>query len=171
MTDSGGPVLRHSQTTLMYETLRVALRQTATGEGSVARAAHLLPPDPAASEPPHPSLPTAGSTTTRVLTVAPEDTAAAMGHPDRSVQVLGSPRIALWFELVASEALPAPDVAQSHVGVGILVHHLGRAEVGQDVTVSTTVEAAFGRRILFTCLAVVGPRIVALGVHQRLVRS
>jgi predicted thioesterase len=156
----------------MNETLRVALRQAGSREDSVARgAAELFGPDPACSEQPHPSFPTVGSTTTRILTVTPEDTAAAMGHPDPSMQVLGSPRIALWFELVASDALPGPTAAESHVGVGVLVHHLGRAEVGEDVTVSTTVDAAFGRRILFTCLAAVGPRIVALGVHQRLMRS
>ena len=40
--------------------------------------------------------------------VGPEDTAAAMGHPDEAVQVLGSPRISLWFELVACELLPEP---------------------------------------------------------------
>jgi predicted thioesterase len=90
-----------------------------------------------------------------------------MGHPDDSVQVLGSPRLALWFELVSCELLPEPSEELSHVGVGILVHHLGRADVGETVTVESTCAAAAGRRVVFTCRAYVGDRVVGLGVHQR----
>ena len=61
-----------------------------------------------------------------------------MGHPDDGVQVLGSPRLSLWFELVSCELLPVPSPELTHVGAGILVHHLGRADVGETVTLEAT---------------------------------
>jgi predicted thioesterase len=166
-------MLNGSQTALVAETLRVSLLHAATtGEsGAIARslteAAQALPANGAAGRALHPALPAVGATVTRELRVAKEDTAAEMGHPDRSLDVLGSPRIGLWFEIVASELLPTPTSDLTHVGVGILVHHLARAEVGELVTVEAKVEAAAGRRVVFSCAATVGDRVVALGVHQR----
>jgi predicted thioesterase len=168
-------MLSGSQTALVAETLRVSLlHAAATGESgaiaqSLTEAGAALPANGAAGLASHPALPAVGATVTRELVVAKEDTAAAMGHPDGSLDVLGSPRIALWFEIVASQLLPVPTAELTHVGVGILVHHLARAEVGESVTVEATVEAAAGRRVVFSCTATVGDRVVALGVHQRVV--
>jgi predicted thioesterase len=152
-------MLTPSQSAIVTETLRVALD---------AAAAEIDPSWMESSpSPAHEALPGIGESVRRDLVVSADDTAAAMGHPDDSVQVLGSPRLALWFELVSCELLPEPTDDLSHVGVGILVHHLGRAHVGETVTVESTCAAAAGRRVVFTCRASVGERMVGLGVHHR----
>src|SRR5512146_1254350 len=152
-------MLSRSQSAIVLETLRVSLAAAAgeVGEeqlGSLANAAAALPPGPA--DEPHPAWPRVGASVLRELVVGPADTAAAMGHPDGAVQVLGSPRLALWFELVTCELLPAPSAELSHVGAGILVHHLGRADVGETVSVECTAASVSGRRAVFTCRASVG---------------
>jgi predicted thioesterase len=151
-------MLTPSQSAIVTETLRVALHAASQEiDGSTA----------APDAPPHEALPEVGALVTRDLVVSAEDTAAAMGHPDDSVQVLGSPRLALWFELVSCDLLPDTSDDLSHVGVGILVHHLGRADVGETVTVESTCASAAGRRVVFTCRALAGDRVVGLGVHHR----
>jgi predicted thioesterase len=156
-------MLTASQSAIVSQTLRVAL-EAATAEIDPTSTE-------SSSKPAHPALPDVGASVSRDLVVSADDTAAAMGHPDDSVQVLGSPRLALWFELVSCELLPGPTDELSHVGVGIVVHHLGRADVGETVTVESTCAAAAGRRVVFTCRAVVGDRVVGLGVHQRALRD
>lgn len=163
-------MLSDRQYALITETLRGALA-TATGpdDGSaLARAASELAP-PTAD--PHPALPALGAGTSDDYRVTEEDTATAMGHPDPSVAVLGSPRIALWFELTASGLLPEPSPELSHVGVGLVVHHLAAAAPGEHVTVRATVAATAGRQVTFSCTAEVDDRTVALGVHQRVLRE
>lgn len=152
-------MLTPSQSGIVSETLRVAL------DAAAAEADPTVPESPPRVA--HDALPPVRASVRRDLVVSADDTAAAMGHPDDSVQVLGSPRLALWFELVSCELLPAPSHDLSHVGVGIVVHHLGRADVGETVTVESTCAAASGRRVVFTCRALVGERLVGLGVHQR----
>ena len=162
--------LTASQSSIVSETLRVALLDGAL----VADDSHAKRLDEAAAllgtahRDPHPAMPAPGSTVTVDLEVTAEDTAAAMGHPDAGVAVLGSPRISLWFELVASRAMPDAATGTTSLGVGILVHHLGAADVGELVTVTATVESVSGRRITFSCAAHVGGRLVALGTHQRM---
>ena len=161
-------MLTPSQSAIVTETLRVALAAAAgdvDGDhlASLARAAAALAPAETAA--PHPAWPDLGSSVVRDRVVGPEDTAAAMGHPDDAVQVLGSPRISLWFELVACELLPAPSPELTHVGAGILV--LDRAGVGETVTLEATTASVGGRRAVFTCRASVGDRLVGLGVHHR----
>ncbi len=162
--------LTAGQTAMVTETLRVALVDAARSAvpdraGALAEAAALL--DGAGARDPHPLLPAVGASVVSELTVTEADTAAAMGHPDTAMAVLGSPRIALWFELVASRAMPDPATGPTSVGVGILVHHLGAAAVGEPVRVSATVESVSGRRVVFGCAADVGGRLVARGSHQR----
>lgn len=164
-------MLTPSQSAIVAETLRVALasaaaeaaepRQLALGE-----AASALGPSTADTAA-HEALPRVNASTRDDLVVTAEDTAAAMGHPDPSVQVLGSPRLALWFEVVSCGLLPPPADDLSHVGVGIFVHHLGRADVGETVSVESSCASATGRRVVFTCRATVGDRLVGLGVHHR----
>ncbi len=163
-------MLTPSQSAVVTETLRVALASAAGDvDGSVlaglARAAAALAPQDV--RPPDPALPGVGTSVLRDLVVGPDDTAAAMGHPDPGVQVLGSPRLALWFEVVSCDLLPDPATGPSHVGAGILVHHLGRADVGETVTVEVDCASVSGRRAVFTCRAAVGDRLVGLGVHHR----
>jgi predicted thioesterase len=163
-------MLTPSQSAIVTETLRVSIAAAAADVeqerlGALARAAAALAPD--RTDDPHPAWPALGASVRQDLVVGPDDTAAAMGHPDSAVQVLGSPRLALWFEVVTCDLLPAPAPELSHVGVGILVHHLGRADVGETVTVECTAASASGRRAVFTCRASVGDRLVGLGTHHR----
>lgn len=170
-------MLTGRQLTLVAETLRASLATAAAAgapgtdpAAAITDAAKRLAPA-VDGRPPHPALPTVGAEVARDLTVTEADTATAMGHPDPLVAVLGSPRIALWFEIVASDLLPPPTPELSHVGVGIVVHHLDAAHVGERVTVHAGVESVTGRRITFSCAGAVGSRLVALGTHHRVLRE
>ncbi len=163
-------MLTPSQSAIVTETLRVSLAAAAADVdesvlSSLAQSAAALAQGPV--QPPHDAWPAVGASVLSELVVGPEDTAAAMGHPDVAVQVLGSPRLALWFELVCCEQLPAPTPELSHVGVGVLVHHLGRADVGETVAVEATCASVSGPRAVFACRATVDGRLVGLGTHQR----
>jgi predicted thioesterase len=119
--------------------------------------------------PTHPDAPTTGQKATMEITVSDSDTAAGMGHPDAGVDVLGSPRIALWFELSTVPLMPPPGGASRHVGTGLVVHHLGAARVGQTVTVEAVVMEVMGPTVVFACQAITGDRVIATGVHQRII--
>ena len=153
----------------LAESLRVA---AAHGEARAALAGHLADQLDAAlgpARPAHPALPPVGTVVERRWTVGEADTAAALGHPDPEALVLASPRLALLFEIVASGALGAPVEGATHLGTGILVHHLGRAEIGDEVVVRAELVEASGRRGTFACSAESAGRLLALGVHQRMV--
>ncbi|MDQ3944317.1 MAG: hypothetical protein M3357_04040 [Actinomycetota bacterium] len=119
---------------------------------------------------PVPWTPDVGAVSSLSFLVAPEDTAAAHGHPDPDVKVLASPQLAAWFEIAASAAMPTPPPGVRHLGVGILVHHLGAAHPGEEVVVRTSVTAVEGRRVLIDCEATVGERLIAFGTHHRVLR-
>lgn len=119
--------------------------------------------------PPHELAPAVGSRTVVVRTVGPEHTAAAIGHPDEGVDVLSTPTIALWFELAATTLMPEPGGPVRHVGVGIIVHHLDTADVGQDVELSAEVRSVDGRSVRLACHATCDGRLLATGDHQRIV--
>lgn len=125
------------------------------------------PPDPGT---PAAWTPDVGATAEHTFLVGPEHTAAAQGHPDPEVTVLASPQLAAWFEIAASGAMPVPPPGVRHLGVGILVHHLGAARPGDEVTVRTTITAVEGRRVLIDCEATVGDHLVAFGTHHRVLR-
>lgn len=161
---------------LVLRTIATALDQAlATNEGpplpgevgaaANALASFALPPGSAA----HPRAPVAGAVGREVRVVGIDDTAAAVGHPDPAMNLLSSPRLALWFELSTSPLMPEPDADVSHVGIGILVHHVASAVVGEPVTLTATAVDVSGRAVLFTCAAAVGDRLVAFGVHQRMI--
>jgi predicted thioesterase len=117
--------------------------------------------------PPHPAAPPVGASAVTTFPVTEADTATAMGHPDPSMLVLGSPRIGLWFELATSSLMPDPGGALRHVGVGLVVHHVATAVVGEDVAVEARVMDVSGRAVVFVLEATVGERCVARGVHHR----
>lgn len=152
---------------IVADNLRFAVRHAATltGDPLLADAAAAL--GGSGEKPPHPALPALGAGTTRELVVADTDTAAALGHPDAEVAVLASPRLGLWFELVSCDLLPDSADGPTSVGVGILVHHLDRSDVGETVTVEATVAHAAGRHVVFDCVARSGGRVVGAGTHHR----
>lgn len=117
---------------------------------------------------PHPASPSVGTSTTSRYVVGAEDTAAAAGHPDQRMTVLSTPRLALWFEL-ESVALIAQSDSTINAGVGILTHHVGLAQIGETVEVETEVVAVSGRSVSFACEARTEDRLVAFGVHQRVI--
>lgn len=161
------PELRASQARIIADNLRYAVRYAAslTGQDVLAAAATAL--GNSQTEEAHPALPVVGATTARHLVVQDGDTAAALGHPDGAVAVLASPRLGLWFEVVSCDLLPAPGTGPTSVGAGILVHHLDRSDVGETVTIETSVAHTSGRHIVFACLARAGERIVGVGTHHR----
>lgn len=167
------PQLTEPQGAIVTESLRIALlaaaRHADAGRASALAAAGAQLESGDGAVPPHPAWPAVGTVVTRELTVTEADTAAAMGHPDPSVRVLGSPRISLWCELVSEEALPAPSPELTHVGAGILVHHLDGAEVGERLTMAVTLESVSGRRGVFSCVLTSEDRLVALATHHRVV--
>jgi predicted thioesterase len=162
-----GPELPAGPSRIVADTLRHAVRHAATLTGDPALVAAAAAMGEFAGKEPDPALPAVGSRTTRDLVVAASDTAAALGHPDEDVTVLASPRLGLWFEIVSCDLLPAPGEGPTSVGCGILVHHLGRSDVGETVTVETTVAHTAGRHVVFDCLARSGDRVVGVGTHHR----
>lgn len=124
---------------------------------------------PSPARDPHPAATPIGTVRRLVRTVGPQDTAAAIGHPDSDVDVLSSPTIALWFELAASDLMPPPGVGLRHVGVGIVVHHLDAARVGDEVEVTAEVTSVDGRAVRFACDAVLGGSLIATGDHHRVI--
>lgn len=146
--------------------VRATLRQAVA---HAARHGVTLDDDGRAPRPPHAAVPAVGARRVVRRTVAEGDTAAAVGHPDADVDVLSTPTIALWFELTASELLPAPGGDVRHLGVGVLVHHHDLARVGDEVVVAATVDAVDGRTVRFACDAWCDDRLVATGDHQRVV--
>lgn len=125
-----------------------------------------------ADDVPHPLVPALGSRSVSTFLVGDEDTAAAMGHPDASMTILGSPRIGLWFEIATSPLMPDIDAGVQHVGVGLVVHHLGMANVGDEVRVGVEVLGGVGRTVQFGCDAWCDGRLIASGAHHRvLLRS
>ena len=134
--------------------------------GLRAALAALPPGRPVAA---HPAAPAVGAALERVYTVTPADTAAAVGHPDPRMTVLASPRVALWFEQVSGQLAAPSESPMHHVGVGVVVHHLAAAAVGETVTVSARVVAVDGRALVFDCAARAGDRLLAYGTHQRMI--
>lgn len=166
-----GPELPAGPSRIVADNLRYAVRHAAslTGDPMLAAAATALGDSGGAVSDagPDPALPAVGSRTTRDLVVAASDTAAALGHPDEAVAVLASPRLGLWFELTCCDLLPAPGEGPTSVGCGILVHHLGRSDVGETVSIDATVAHTAGGHVVFDCVARTGDRIVGVGTHHR----
>lgn len=126
-------------------------------------------PEPEPRRPADPAAPSVGARSRDERTVGPGDTAAAVGHADPTMAVLSTPTIALWFELATNPLMPSPDSGRRHVGVGILVHHVGQAEEGETVDVEAEVEDVSGRSVVFRLSARVDDRVVALGTHHRMI--
>jgi fluoroacetyl-CoA thioesterase len=122
---------------------------------------------PSNQKTPDPHIPEIGSHIDKTYIVRDEHTAASLGHPDKSVQVLGSPQLGLWFETTSSILLPTTSESVSHVGVGLLLHHLAPAKIDDLVTIRSTLVYASGRFATFSCEAYVDEKMIGFGIHTR----
>jgi predicted thioesterase len=113
-------------------------------------------------------VPNDGSATLE-FTVGPDDTAAALGSGD--VDVLATPRLLAWAE-AATCAAAAADVGpgQTSVGTRVALDHLLATPVGARVRVTARLEAADGRLLRFSAVALDGhDRLLATGEVTRVV--
>ena len=109
-----------------------------------------------------------GMTASISLVVMEQDTAIALGSGD--VAVLATPRVGALSEEAAVAALAGslPGGATT-VGTNITLDHLAASGVGSSVTATATVISVEGNKILFSVDVSEGDKLVAKGVHTRLV--
>jgi fluoroacetyl-CoA thioesterase len=112
---------------------------------------------------------TPGVAAERVLEVAPEDTAAAVGSG--SMPVLGTPRLLAWCEAVTCDAVEdLLAVGETTVGTRVHLEHLAPSAVGDWVTVRAEVTSVDGRRLGFVVEGVAADgRSLARGTVERVV--
>ena len=89
---------------------------------------------------------------TRRFTVAPDDTALAVGSG--TLHVLGTPRLIAWMEAVTCEAIgPSLPSGGTSVGTRIDIEHLAPSAVGSEVEVQASLAYLDGRLHRFTVSA------------------
>ena len=112
---------------------------------------------------------TPGVAAERVLEVAPEDTAAAVGSGSKPV--LGTPRLLAWCEAVTCDAVEdLLAVGETTVGTRVHLEHLAPCAVGDWVTVRAEVTSVDGRRLGFVVEGVAADgRSLARGTVERVV--
>lgn len=89
---------------------------------------------------------------TRRFTVAPDDTALAVGSG--TLHVLGTPRLIAWMEAVTCEAIgPSLPPGGTSVGTRIDVEHLAPSAVDAEVEVQVSLAYVDGRLHRFTVSA------------------
>lgn len=102
------------------------------------------------------------------MTVAPGDTATALGSGD--VDVLGSPRlIALCEQAACAAVAPRLKAGETTVGLRVEFTHLAPTKVGSVVRAEATLERVEGRRMLFTVSASDACGLVGAGKLQRVI--
>ena len=88
--------------------------------------------------------PTVGASARLTFTVAPEDTAAALGSGD--LPVLGTPRLLAWAEAATCAVLhSAPGAPGTSVGTRIELEHLKASAIGSTITVCAELTYVDGR--------------------------
>jgi predicted thioesterase len=97
--------------------------------------------------------------------VGEDDTAIHMGSGD--VPVLATPRVVAWLEAAAVAALANLPPDMTSVGIHIAVDHVAPTLVGTDVRSEATVSAVDGNRIDFEVKAFADDRLIAAGIHSR----
>jgi predicted thioesterase len=93
------------------------------------------------------------------------DTAIHMGSGD--VPVLATPRVVAWVEEAAVAALANLPPETTSVGIHIAVDHVAPTLVGTEVRSEATVRAVDGHRIDFDVKAFDDDRLIAGGIHSR----
>lgn len=111
---------------------------------------------------------TSGLTASITLTVAPGDTALAIGSGD--VPVLATPRLVALVEqasILAIDGKLGPE--KTSVGYEVQLAHLSPTPVGAEVTAEATLESVEGRRLTFRVAVTDSRGLVAAGRLTRVV--
>ncbi len=106
---------------------------------------------------------TPGMTDQRVLTVEEEHTVSPTG-----TSVLSTPMMIAWME-VTSVNLVRPCLPDGFATVGyeVQVKHKAPALLGSELTVSSKLLEANGRKLLFEVSVTEGEKIIGKGLHRR----
>ncbi len=106
---------------------------------------------------------TPGMNDQRVLTVEEEHTVSPTG-----TSVLSTPTMIGWMEVTCAN-LVQPFLSDAFATVGYEVHikHKAPAFVGSELTVSSKLLEADGRKLLFEVQAEEGEKIIGRGLHRR----
>lgn len=109
-----------------------------------------------------------GLTARILITVEQGDLATALGSGD--VPVLGTPRLLALAEAATVRAvqdhLPP---GRTSVGTRVALDHLAASPLGARVAVTAELTEVDGRRLVFTCTAAEGEKILARGTVERTV--
>ena len=104
-----------------------------------------------------------------IVSVATEDTAAALGSGD--LDVLGTPRLLAWCEQATCRALePSLPPGATSVGTSVRLEHLAASGVGAEVSVRAEVTGVEGDRVVFEVTATdAAGTVLARGAVERVV--
>lgn len=109
-----------------------------------------------------------GLTATVREAVGDDDTAEAIGSGD--VPVLATPVVLTLVERAAVAAVaPQLDAGTTTVGARVGLDHLVPSPVGERVSATARLEEVDGRRLKFSFQVSDGRRVVARGIHLRVV--
>ena len=112
--------------------------------------------------------PEPGLTATTRLTVAPSDTALAVGSG--SVPVLATPRLIALCEEATVEAVASHlDPGATTVGVQVRLDHVMPSPVGRKVSAEAMLEKVAGRKLSFTVSAHDDRGLIAAGKVTRVI--
>ena len=93
-----------------------------------------------------------GDAATLTFTVAPEDTAQALGSGD--LPVLGTPRLLAWCEATTCAVLsPSLAAGRTSVGTRAQLEHVSASPVGATIEVGATLRHVDGRLVRFEVVA------------------
>lgn len=102
--------------------------------------------------------------------VTPADTARQIGSG--TLRVLATPKVAAWFEGIATElaANAIANTEETSVGTNINLDHLKKSLVGETITCEVTLTAREGNKMTFTAEAFNEKReLIARATHTRFV--
>ncbi|MFQ5918208.1 MAG: thioesterase family protein [Candidatus Binatia bacterium] len=106
---------------------------------------------------------TPGITDQRPVTVKKEHVVSPTG-----TAVLSTPMMIAWMELTSADLVrPFLPVGFATVGYEVQVKHKAAALLGSELTVSSKLLEADGRKLLFEVQVTEGEKIIGTGLHRR----
>lgn len=106
----------------------------------------------------------------KTFKVTPADTARQIGSG--TLRVLATPKVAAWFEGIATElaANVIANTEETSVGTNINLDHLKKSVVGETITCEVTLAARYGNKMSFTAEAFnENHDLIARATHTRFV--